>query len=179
MATNRRSLAARKRKLASAFDKFDAIFGESAGSDSHKPDDYGSHLDDLIIAQEEARRARVRRELEMEAVLFYIDKKGLGFQDSVCAYCNLPFSHTYLSVAYCSERCRAAKLKEIGIEYNLTGKNDHERWNAYGKGWMPKIIGPAAYEAIKRLENDCMEEESTDPTLPSPLEAVDDNLLDT
>jgi hypothetical protein len=171
---DKRALAARKRKLSSAFDKFDKLFGEGP-SDSHTPNDYGSHLDDLIIAQEEARRARRRRELEMESVLFYIDKKGHGFHDSICKYCELPFSHTYLAVAYCSERCRSAKLMELGIEYNIDGKTDHERWNCWGKGWMPKVIGPEAYEAIKMLESDYMEEENTPQSLPSLPEAEDGN----
>lgn len=174
MATRRQSHSRRKKKLQNAFAAFDKYF-ENEGGDSHSPEDLGNHLDDMLIAQEESRRAALRRDLEMEAVLFYIEKGRLGFKDSICKYCGLGFSHTYLSVAYCSERCRAARLNELGIPYNLDAKPEHERWNAYGKGWLPKVIGPIAYEAIKKLENDCTEEENIHQSLPSHLEVDDEN----
>lgn len=179
MVADKRGISARRRKLKNAFDKFDALFGDvGEGSSSHKPDNYGSHLDDLLIAQEEARRAKFRQDMELESVIFFIENKGLGFQSAECKWCGSTFTHTYIGVGYCSERCRAAKLNELGIEYNINGKMDHERWNCKGKGWMPKIIGTYALEAIKTLELDCTEEADTDPTLPSPREVEPDNSQD-
>lgn len=179
MATNRRARATAKRKLSNAFNSFDFALAPEEREDSHSPADLGNHLDDMIDAKEEAARAKYRRELEMEAVLFYIEKKGHGFQDSICSYCELPFAHTYLGVAYCSEQCRAARLHELGIAYNINGKTEHERWNINNKGWMPKIIGPEAYQAIKMQAPDYKEEETTPPIPASLPEAVPDKILGT
>lgn len=94
--------------------------------------------------------AQIRAEIEAESVLFYIETKGAGFQQKVCANpnCQGLFLHTYSAVNYCSDECRAWALAEVGIIWNFHRRPLSQRWNAKGKGYVPKYIGVEATAAL-------------------------------
>lgn len=113
----------------------------------------GLNLDNLleqIPLTEMGEEAQVRREIEAESVLFYIETRGAGFQQKACANpnCQGLFLHTFSAVNYCSDECRAWALAEVGIIWNFNRKPLSERWNAKGKGYVPKIIGVEATAAL-------------------------------
>ena len=95
--------------------------------------------------------AVIRHQIDAESVLFYIETKGKGFIGKNCKnkHCGKPFLHTYQAVDYCSEDCRAYALAEMGIIWNFHRRSDSARWNVYNKGYVPKIIGVAATEALE------------------------------
>lgn len=94
-----------------------------------------------------------RKSLEAESVLFYIQSKGKGFSQKSCTYCKGLFLHTYFNVAYCSDNCRANALAEHGIIWNSQRQNDSDRWNIKNKGFVPKVIGTEATEALMASGN--------------------------
>ncbi len=113
----------------------------------------GINLDNLleqIPLTEIGGEAILRREIEAESVLFYIETKGVGFQQKVCANPNCVglFLHTYSAVNYCSDECRAWALAEKGLIWNFHRRSLNERWNAKGKRYVPKIIGAEATAAL-------------------------------
>jgi hypothetical protein len=97
---------------------------------------------------EVGQEAVIRHEIEAESVLFYIETKGKGFQQKACKRCERPFLHTYTGVDYCSDECRAWALAQVGIIWNYHRRRDSERWNALGKGYVPKVIGAEATAAL-------------------------------
>jgi hypothetical protein len=103
-----------------------------------------------IPTPEQSAEAGLRRQLEAESVLYYVQGKGAGFKDKICKECELPFSSTYVAVQYCSELCRANALERLGIDWNPVGRTDSERWG----NKIPKIVGPAALEAAKKVIED-------------------------
>lgn len=91
--------------------------------------------------------AKLKRELEAESVLFFIEMRGSGlkhFKDRLCKWCKTPFAHTYMGVGYCSDRCRKEAIEAVGGSYNPEGKSMHERWG----GRIRKVIGPEAKEML-------------------------------
>ncbi|MFF5977042.1 hypothetical protein ACFY7C_36680 [Streptomyces sp. NPDC012769] len=113
----------------------------------------GMNIDNLmdeVPLTEIGEEAVTRRQIEAESVLFYIENKGKGFSAKNCKNpnCSQPFLHTYQAVDYCSETCRAWALAQYGIIWNFDRKTDSARWNINHKGYVPKIIGAAATEAL-------------------------------
>jgi len=85
-------------------------------------------------------------EIEADAVLLYYDFKGKHFTEKTCGYCNKVFATTNPRiVGRCSNACRAASLKDIGVVWNPY-KSTRERWgNEY-----PLTLSPDALEAVKK-----------------------------
>lgn len=113
----------------------------------------GVNLDSLleeVPLTEVGPEAVIRRQIEAESVLFYIETKGRDFKSKKCKDedCNRPFLHTYWAVEYCSEECRAYALAKKGIVWNIDRRSDSQRWDIKGKGYVPKVIGPAATDAL-------------------------------
>lgn len=113
----------------------------------------GMNIDNLmeeVPLTEVGTEAIIRYEIEAESVLFYIETKGKGFEQKVCANpnCEGLFLHTYSAVRYCSDACRAWALAQVGIIWNFHRRPMSERWNAKGKGYIPKIIGVEATAAL-------------------------------
>lgn len=113
----------------------------------------GINIDNLLESvplTEIGEDARVRHEIEAESVLFYIETKGKGFTQKVCANpnCQGLFLHTFSAVNYCSDDCRAYVLADKGIIWNFYRRPLSQRWNAKGKGYVPKIIGVEATAAL-------------------------------
>jgi hypothetical protein len=113
----------------------------------------GINVDNLleeVPMTEVGHDAILRYEIEAESVLFYIETKGAGFQQKTCKNpnCQGLFLHTYSAVAYCSDACRAWALAEVGLVWNFHKRSLSERWNAKGKRYVPKIIGPEATAAL-------------------------------
>jgi len=107
--------------------------------------DISADLEDQIY------RAALRRRLEAESVLYYVETRGAHFEEKECKNCGETFAHTHAPVAYCSDICRAESLKKLGISWNIYGKTDSERWD----GRIPKVIEPRAYAAAREaLEAD-------------------------
>lgn len=130
----------RKRKKNNDVDRL-AKLAAAAGIDFDK-------LLEEVPLTEIGPEAVERASLEAESTLFYIQGKGKGFQQKNCGYCKGLFLHTYFNVAYCSDNCRSNALAEQGIIWNPDRRPDHERWNIKNKGYVPKIIGPEATEAL-------------------------------
>lgn len=91
--------------------------------------------------------------LEAEAVLLYFRTKGKEFRKQKCPECNRTFAHKYYIPTknfMCSNECRRAFLKRIGIEWNPS-KSPEERWGMSGasKGTIPLIVPPTAYEIVE------------------------------
>lgn len=131
----------------------------------------GMNLDNLLEhfpLTEVGPDAKVRRELEAEDVLFYIETKGKGFEQSVCKNpnCEGLFLHTYSPVSYCSDGCRAWALAEKGIIWNFHRRPLHERWNAKGKGYVPRIISAEATAALVQAGYVDIDEEEYVPEVP-------------
>lgn len=82
---------------------------------------------------------------EAEAVLAYVEKPS-DFRTKNCKICLERFSHSYGAVAYCSDRCRAKALAEIGISWN-PDKKPEERWEFQ----EPPLVVPK--EAQKVLDS--------------------------
>lgn len=99
--------------------------------------------------------AVIRRQIEAESVLFYIETQGQDFISKNCnnPNCARPFLHTYRAVDYCSEDCRAWALAQVGIVWNFHRKTDSQRWNVNNKGYVPKIIGVEATAALVESGN--------------------------
>lgn len=111
----------------------------------------GFSVEDLLEAvplTQIGTEAQVRFTIEAESVLFYIETKGKGFENKTCKHCKGLFLHTYSAVAYCSDDCRAYALAENGIIWNFERKRDSDRWNAKGQGYVPKVIGVEATQAL-------------------------------
>lgn len=113
----------------------------------------GMNIDNLmeeVPLTEVGIEAITRYKIEAESVLFYIETKGKGFEQKVCANpnCEGLFLHTYSAVRYCSDACRAWALAQVGIIWNFHRRPMSERWNAKGKGYIPKIIGVEATAAL-------------------------------
>ncbi len=113
----------------------------------------GINIDNLleeIPLTDIGEEAQVRAEIEAESVLFYIETKGAGFQQKTCKNpnCGGLFLHTFSAVNYCSDSCRAWALAQVGIIWNFNRRSLSQRWNAKGKGYVPKIIGIEATAAL-------------------------------
>jgi hypothetical protein len=113
----------------------------------------GMNIDNLleeVPLTEIGEDAQIRHEIEAESVIFFIETKGKGFQQKVCANpnCGGLFLHTYSAVAYCSDTCRAWQLAQYGIIWNFHRRSLSQRWNAKGKGFVPKVIGVEATAAL-------------------------------
>lgn len=111
----------------------------------------GISLDELLEGvplTQIGHEAQVRFTIEAESVLFYIATKGKGFEQKTCKRCGGLFLHTYSAVDYCSDDCRAFALADHGIIWNFDRKTDSDRWNAKGKGYIPKVIGVEATQAL-------------------------------
>jgi hypothetical protein len=131
----------------------------------------GINLDNLleeVPLTEVGAEAVIRYEIEAESVLFYIETKGKGFQQKVCAnpHCQGLFLHTYSAVRYCSDDCRAWALAEVGVIWNFHKRPMSERWNAKGKGYVPKIIGVEATAALVEAGYVDIDEEKYVPEIP-------------
>lgn len=131
----------------------------------------GINLDNLleeVPLTEVGEEAQIRYEIEAESVLFYIETKGAGFQQKVCKNpnCQGLFLHTYSAVDYCSDSCRAWALAEVGIIWNFNRKSMSQRWNAKGKGYVPKIIGVEATAALVEAGHLEIDEEEYVPEVP-------------
>lgn len=113
---------------------------------------FGMDLDELMAKGRQAVPMiwdNTKAQLEAEAVLLFVAKRGKGFKVEACKWCKQDFAHTYTNVAYCSEHCRSESLKEIGIQWNPDGRSDIERWD----NRMPMVIGPYGTErALEWLE---------------------------
>lgn len=121
--------------------------------------------------------AQIRHQIEAESVLFYIETKGAGFQQKICANpnCGALFLHTFSAVNYCSDECRAWALAEVGIIWNFHRKSLSQRWNAKGKGYVPKIIGAEATAALHAAGYLELDEEEYVPEVPyDPNFSLDD-----
>lgn len=117
----------------------------------------GMNIDNLleqVPLTEIGPEAQIRKEIEAESVIFFIETKGAGFQQKVCKNptCQGLFLHTYSAVDYCSDECRAWRLAELGIIWNFHRRSLSERWNAKGKNYVPKIIGVEATAALVEAE---------------------------
>lgn len=111
----------------------------------------GINVDNLleeVPLTEVGPEAITRHEIEAESVLFYIESKGKGFSAKNCKHCSRAFLHTYQAVNYCSDECRAWALAEFGLIWNYHRRRDADRWNAKGKGYVPKVIGAEATVAL-------------------------------
>jgi hypothetical protein len=116
----------------------------------------GMDVDQLFeeIPQTEIGEAAVlRHSIEAESVLFYIHTRGRDFEAKLCACCKMPFLHTYRAVAYCSDDCRAEALARYNIVWNASRRSDDLRWNFKNKGYVPKVIGAAATQALIETGN--------------------------
>jgi hypothetical protein len=131
----------------------------------------GINVDNLLESiplTEIGEEAVIRKEIEAESVLFYIETKGAGFQQKVCKNpnCQGLFLHTYSAVDYCSDDCRAFALAELGIIWNFHRRSLSERWNAKGKNYVPKIIGVEATAALLGADYLEVDEEEYVPEVP-------------
>ena len=82
---------------------------------------------------------------EAEAVLAYTSNPK-DYKTVACKRCNRDFAVNRGNVAYCSDTCRAADLKDLGIEWS-PGKSaaDRWKWNEYAtKVYEPLVVGPEA-----------------------------------
>lgn len=85
-------------------------------------------------------------ENEADAVLLYFDLLGRGFAEKECKECSRMFATTNPKiVGCCSNDCRAAGLRKIGINWNPY-KGNRERWG----NTMPLNISPDALAAVKK-----------------------------
>lgn len=131
----------------------------------------GMNVDNLleqVPLTEIGEDAQHRAEIESESVLFYIETKGAGFEQKVCANpnCQGLFLHTFSAVNYCSDDCRAWALAKVGIIWNFHRRSLSERWNAKGKGYVPKIIGVEATAALVEAGYVDIDEEQYVPEVP-------------
>lgn len=131
----------------------------------------GMNLDNLleeIPLTDIGEEAQIRSEIESESVLFYIETKGAGFQQKVCKNpnCSGLFLHTFSAVNFCSDTCRAWALAEVGIIWNFNRRPLSQRWNAKGKGYVPKIIGVEATAALVESGYVEIDEEEYVPEVP-------------
>lgn len=131
----------------------------------------GINIDNLleeVPLTEIGEEAQIRYEIEAESALFYIETKGAGFQQKVCKNkdCEGLFLHTYSAVNYCSDNCRAQALSEYGIIWNFHKRSMSQRWNAKGKGYVPKIIGVEATAALVEAGYVEIDEEKYVPEVP-------------
>lgn len=131
----------------------------------------GINIDNLleeVPLTEIGEEAQIRHEIEAESVIFYIETKGVGFQQKVCKNkdCEGLFLHTYSAVNYCSDNCRAQALSEYGIIWNFHKRPMSQRWNAKGKGYVPKIIGVEATAALVEAGYVEIDEEKYVPEVP-------------
>lgn len=112
--------------------------------------------------------AQLRYEIEAESVLFYIETKGAGFKQKVCKNpnCQGLFLHTFSAVEYCSDKCRAWALAQVGIIWNFNRRSLSDRWNVKGKGYIPKIIGVEATAALVEAGYVDIDEEKYVPEVP-------------
>lgn len=131
----------------------------------------GINVDNLleqVPLTEIGEDAQIRYEIEAESVLFYIETKGKGFEQKICKnpHCGGLFLHTFSAVNYCSDACRAWALAEVGIIWNFNRRPLSQRWNAKGKGYVPKIIGVEATAALVEAGYVEIDEEKYVPEVP-------------
>lgn len=82
---------------------------------------------------------------EADSVLLYIENPN-AFREAECRECRRYFATNYGSVACCSDNCRRAGLRKIGIEWNPT-KTQAERW----AGNIPLVVPPDALPLAKKV----------------------------
>jgi hypothetical protein len=140
----------------------------------------GINVDNLleqVPLTEIGEEAKIRHEIEAESVIFYIETKGAGFEQKVCKNpnCQGLFLHTYSAVDYCSDSCRAWVLAQHGIIWNFHRRSLSQRWNAKGKGYVPKIIGVEATAALVEAGYVDIDEDKYVPEVPyNPDFSLDD-----
>ena len=93
------------------------------------------------------------KSIEAEAVLLYFNTKGAGFKNLKCPSCGLIFAYKYSIPKHkmcCSNECRKAELKKIGIVWN-PNKTPEERWGMTHsqKGSIPLIVPPSALTVLQ------------------------------
>lgn len=82
---------------------------------------------------------------EAEAALAFYSDRGKGWQQKSCKWCERTFmSQPHPSIAYCSNRCRAKSLDEIGILWH-PNKSEAERW----EGKVPLVVPPAVLPLLQ------------------------------
>ena len=82
---------------------------------------------------------------EADALILYRENRQ-SFREVRCKQCYRQFAVDYQSVAMCSDKCRIAFLRNIGIEWNPL-KSQSERW----AGRIPLTLQPDAFALAKSL----------------------------
>ena len=89
---------------------------------------------------------------QAEGVLMYLSAPA-RFDVKKCKRCEEPFMTNYRAVTYCSDICRAAALRKLGIIWN-PHKNQEFRWGSDNYPVEPPIvIPPEAVAALVTLAN--------------------------
>lgn len=103
---------------------------------------------------------------EAEAVIEYI-KRPQTFKQVECGQCGGTFATDRGNVKYCSDRCRAKWLENIGIIWNPS-KPQEERWD-YRE---PLIVPPPALVVADLAVEVAIQQEQETPTLPETAPVV-------
>lgn len=75
---------------------------------------------------------------EADATILFLENPK-GFRQATCKQCSRQFATNYGSVAMCSDQCRIQWLRNIGIEWDRTKKQE-ERWGRV----VPLTVPPDA-----------------------------------
>lgn len=103
---------------------------------------------DSVLPQqaEETIAAKEMNSLSAEATLISLKWPELERVRKDCLSCGRRFLTDYLSVAYCSDKCRALELDRYGLDWS--NKTARQRWGGYQP---PGLIPPDALEAMAKV----------------------------
>lgn len=142
-------------KMARALEKLAKLTATMKGEEAPELD-----RKQLVAAVKEEKASRPRAsDMDAEAVLLVL-RQPAAFTYKVCkrVECKEPFGTNYHSVAYCSNRCRAKDLLDLGVTWDPS-KTEEERW----AGEPPLMIPPAAVKVLRRLLATLPDDDSLSP----------------
>lgn len=104
--------------------------------------------DEVTLADLKYSETSMDRMIQAQSVVNYFESRGSGFRKLECEMCKLVFAYSYPvdTIKCCSVTCMAAKLKSIGLTWNLT-KPYEQRWGKF----VPAIVPPAALDFLDQL----------------------------
>lgn len=129
----------------------------------------GVSLEDLGVSAEElaSNQTVADQVAEAQAVLFYMEHKGVGFKNKPCVSCGRDFAYAWDRdpITCCSVECITAELAKKGLTWKIN-RPLHLRWGRTA----PMVIPPDVLCLADTLLHESMPTQEDQPVDTSPEE---------
>lgn len=116
----------------------------------------GVNVEDLGVTSEElaVNQTVADQVAEAQAVLFYIEHKGVGFKDKPCVNCGRTFAYAWDRdpITCCSVDCIEAELAKKGLTWKIN-RPLHLRWGPTAPMIVPPVVLDLLSESTEILED--------------------------